>query len=59
MTISLGYLISENLLPVSEPTHCDCPGDRPFEMLDEPPVMDKFWYVCPCCGTRKLMEAQR
>ena len=59
MTTPLGYLISESLLPgPAEPMVCDCPGGRPYEMLDEPPVLDKFWHVCPCCGTRVLRGAQ-
>ena len=52
---SLGYLISETLFPSKDAHVCDCPGGRPFEMLDEPPVLDSHWHVCPCCGTRKLI----
>lgn len=34
---------------------CDCPGGRQFEPLDEPPVENKVWHVCPCCGKRVLL----
>ena len=54
---SLGYLVSESLVPASEDARvCDCAGERTFEMLDEPPVLDKFWHVCSCCGQRKLLS---
>lgn len=56
--LPLGYLINESLYPKQEPRVCDCPGARPFELLDEPPVLDKFWHVCPCCGKRVLLEVQ-
>jgi len=32
-----------------------CPGNRQFELLDEPEQDGRHWYVCPCCGTRKLL----
>jgi hypothetical protein len=53
--MNLGYLVNQSLSP-SESVVCDCPGARALEMLDEPPVMDKFWHVCPCCGTRSLLS---
>lgn len=35
---------------------CPCPGNREFEMLNEPEnEIGQHWYVCPCCGTRKLL----
>lgn len=55
--LNLGYLVSESLVPSPEDMRmCDCPGEREFEMLDEPRVLDKFWHVCPCCGQRKLLS---
>lgn len=48
--------IYEGLLTFQGPVTCDCcPGGRVYEMLDEPPAMDKFWHVCPCCGERRLL----
>ena len=35
---------------------CPCPGNREFEMLDEPTnEQGQNWYVCSCCGSRKLL----
>lgn len=56
--LNLGYLVSESIVPSAEDARmCECPGERPFEMLDEPPVLDKFWHVCACCGKRVLLSA--
>lgn len=54
--MSLGYLVSEILSTSEDPRVCDCAGARNFEMLDEPPVLDKFWHVCSCCGKRVLLS---
>lgn len=54
---NLGYLVSESLIPSQDEARvCDCAGARVFEMLDEPPVLDKFWHVCACCGERRLLS---
>lgn len=55
----LGYLINESLYSAKDPVVCDCGGEREFEPLAEPPVMEKVWHVCPCCGTRKLLPEDR
>ena len=54
MTAPLGFVM-DGLLTFPGPVTCDCPGGRLFEMLEEPPVMDRFWHVCPCCGQRALL----
>lgn len=55
--LNLGYLVSESIVPsAADARMCDCPGARVFEMLDEPPLLDKFWHVCACCGKRVLLN---